>query len=71
MADFEVTITLRTQTCGNNHVYAVPCSAVWHSMCPLCAWDKAQVKNEQEGRMARQISALKGALTRARKAPRG
>ena len=71
MADFEVTITLRTQTCGNNHVYAVPSSAVWHSVCPLCAWDKAQAKNEAETKMVRQIAALKGALTKARKVPRG
>ena len=70
MADFEVTVTLRTQTCSSHHIYAVPCGAVYRSLCPLCAWDRQSEKNLRSDSKDRQIAALRGALTKA-KARRG
>lgn len=71
MADFEVTTTLRTQTCGDFHHYAVPCAAVYSSVCPICAWNERQERHVASDKKDRVIAALRGALTKARKASRG
>lgn len=66
MSDFDVTVTLRTQTCAQHHIYAVPCGAIYRSLCPLCAWDRQSEKNLLGDRKDRQIAALRGALTKAK-----
>lgn len=71
MADFNVEVTLRTQTCSQQHTYAVPLAAAYTTPCPLCARGQRDAWQEREAHLKRQVSSLRGALTRAKKVRRG
>lgn len=76
MADpVNVTVSLHVKTCAHGHIYAVP---YWVSdgyfLCPLCAKrihsdlvNQSTTLHQENQRLGRSISSLRGALTKARK----